>query len=29
MNGVVAVERTETGWAERWRLEAPELEALK
>ena len=29
LNGVVAVERTETGWAERWRLEAPELEALK
>ncbi len=22
LNGVVAVERTETGWAERWRLEA-------
>ena len=23
LNGLVAVERTETGWAERWRLEAP------
>ena len=23
VNGVVAVERIETGWAERWRLEAP------